>query len=79
MTYITNTKYRPQLAEQRERMKGEDMHVKGVGTTEEERFLVHTAVGGVTLDALAEGTVSAGCLCGVSQMGASLLKSGTLM
>lgn len=55
------------------------MHVKGVGTTEEERFLVHTAVGGVTLDALAEGTVSAGCLCGVSQMGASLLKSGTLM
>jgi len=29
-------------------------------------------VSGVTLDALAEGTVGAGCLCGVSQMGASL-------
>lgn len=40
---------------------------------------MHTAVSGVTLDALAEGTVDAGCLCGVSQMGASLLKYGTLM
>lgn len=74
MTYIINTKYRVERKNERRRHA-----CKESGKERRRDFLVHTAVSGVTLDALAEGTVGAGCLCGVSQMGASLLKYGTLM
>ncbi len=60
MSYITNTKYRPQLAEQRERMRGEDMHVKGVGKRERENV---NDRGREVFSAHCGGWCDSGCPC----------------